>query len=102
MPMFTEKDMKVIRTETNLAVVFQQDFRGNLVTDGIVAYCYDGMGTMWSVPVQFARDVEQLIEECQAGGSLTPESKVSVTDLLALNTTFNTDEIIKLRESEIL
>lgn len=98
------KNMKIIRVASGAASLILPEFRGNVVTDGAVHYFYDSGMAFWAIHNELFNYLECAIlasEEPEAVLEVTKDP-VSITDLLALKTTFHTDDIIKLKEHDLL
>lgn len=100
--------MKIIKVSPGLAAVVLPEFRGNIVTDGFVHYFYDSSLSFWAIHNELFNFLERATLASEEPEE-EPESvlgvvkhPVPITDLLALKTTFHTDDIIKLKENNLL
>jgi len=97
--MLKEKDMKIIKVPGGRAPQWDPSYVGNIVTDGLGIFFWDSTQSMWNVPTELLSEITKLIPD---EAVLESTKEITVTDLLALKTTFHTDDIIKLRESDLI
>jgi len=94
--------MKIMKVEIGQATLNLPEYRGNLVSDGTFTAYYDSLSGSWSLPLELFNIIEDLLASTEVTTLTERTKEVSVTDLLALKTTFETDDIIKLRESDLI
>lgn len=75
---------------------------GNIVTDGITANYYDHTGVMWYLPQELVNTLDSEVTQEVVSEALEIKKEISITDLLALKTTYHIDDIIKLKENDLL
>ena len=95
MRMYKGRNMKIVRVALGLVGLAGTVEPGNIVTDGSTSNYYDRTGAMWFLPMELVNAIE----------SFTPEEakkELTITDLLALKTTYHIDDIIKLKENDLL
>lgn len=93
--------MKIIEVALGSAVIPQAAYIGNLVTDGLNHYFYDQAMSFWALPAELFNQLTLYVNSEKETLEVTKDT-VSITDLLALKTTFHTDDIIKLKENNLL
>ena len=95
--------MKIIKVKQGDATASGISARnGNIVTDGITANYYDHTGVMWYLPQELVNTLDSEVTKEVVSEELEVKKEVSITDLLALKTTYHTDDIIKLKENGLL
>jgi len=94
--------MKIMKVEIGQATLNLPEYRGNLVSDGTFTTYHDSLSGSWSLPLELFNIIEYLLASTEVTTLTERTKEVSVTDLLALKTTFETDDIIKLRESDLI
>lgn len=97
--------MKILNAAPGFVSSIQPEYAGNIVTDGFTHYYYSQTLMTCLLTPDLFLELKRLIELIEVGQSSVLEvgkGPLSITDLLALNTTFNTEEIIKLKESDLV
>ncbi|RKZ89977.1 MAG: hypothetical protein DRQ43_11655 [Gammaproteobacteria bacterium] len=89
--------MKIVRVALGLAETAEP---GNIVTDGFKANYFDRTGAMWFLPQELVDAIESFTPE--EAVILEAKKELTITDLLALKTTYHIDDIIKLKENDLL
>jgi len=95
--------MKIIEVPSGLAVLWTQELEGNIATDGTHHCFHDSGGIAWTLPGELFRAIRALLPwEGEELTALEVKRELSITDLLALKTTYDTQEIIRLREGKLI
>lgn len=95
--------MKIIKVrQGGAATTGNPDYNGSIVTDGITANYFDHAGVMWYLPQELVNTLDSGVAQEAVSEELEIKKEVSITDLLALKTTYHIDDIVKLKENGLL
>jgi len=95
--------MKIIQVPSGGAPVWTPELSGNIASDGALHYYHEAGGMAWTIPWELFSIIRDLLpKEGEELAALESKKEVSITDLLALKTTYDLQEIIRLKESNLI